>query len=116
VRMLEVAPWLRRPGTVIVAQPMRHAQDLRGWLITRGFRIERESACRDAGRLYSALRAVYDGVARAYPAGYVYYGALDFSDKYSRDLLSRELELLRIRSLHDDSLKEAYDDFCARCV
>ena len=116
-RMLQAAPWLRAPGTAIVAQPMRHAHDLREWLISHGFRIERESACRDAGRAYCALRAVYDGAARAYPAGYIYYGELlRFDADCAREILSRERKLLRIRMEHDESLKEAYDDFCAQCL
>jgi len=115
VRMLDAAPWLQSPGTVLVAQAMRHAYDLREWLISHGFRIETELACRDAGRVYAALRAVYDGAVRAYPPGYSYYGELLRNyDECSREKLSRELALLRVRCEHDENLKEAYDDFSAR--
>ena len=104
---------------------MRHAHDLRGWLITHGFRIERETACRDAGRVYSALRAVHEGPARAYPAGYAYYGELPRrGDPCASELLARELELVRVRmealrqaGQNPDELahlEEVYDDFSAR--
>ena len=120
-RLLDAAPWLCAPDTVIVAQPMRHAEELREWLISHGFRIERESACRDAGRAYLALRAVYDGVVRAYPPGYVYYGELlRDPDPCAREILARELKLLEIivncqlSTVH--CKKGAYDDFRARYI
>ena len=119
-RLLDAAPWLCSPGAVLVAQPMRHADDLRAWLITHGFRIERESVCRDAKRPYMALRAVYDGLARQYPPGYIYYGELIRNpDPWAREILTRELNLLEARTLHSplstfDSEKEALDDFRAR--
>jgi len=115
-RLLDAALWLQNPGTVIVAQPMRHAEELREWLIAHGFMIERESVCRDAGRAYLALRAVHDGVARAYPPGYIYYGELPHNDSpYAREILSRELKLLQIRR-KNDSQKGAYDDLHARYI
>lgn len=74
-RMLDRAPWINAPGTVIVAQPMRKSEDLRGWLTAHGWRIEREAACFDAGRPYHALLAVYAAHAPQ-AAGYAYYGEL----------------------------------------
>jgi len=70
-RLLDAAPWLQAPCTTIVAQPMRRAGDLRAWLIANGFVIETETACRDAGRVYLALRARYDGIERVYPPSYI---------------------------------------------
>jgi len=115
-RLLDAAPWLCAPGTTVVAQPMRHAEDLREWLIQHGFRIETESACRDAGREYLALRAVYDGIGRSYPPGYIYYGELLKSpDPCARKILARELKLLEARQQNTPQ-KEALDDLRARCI
>ena len=114
-RLLSAAPWLCAPGTVLVAQPMRHAEELREWLIRNAFRIEQESACRDAGRAYMALRAVHDGIARAYPPGYIYYGELPRGDPCAREILFRELRLLQTRRKNDEQ-KEAFDDFRTRCI
>ena len=97
-RLLDAAPWLCAPGTVIVAQPMRRANELRAWLIAHGFCIEQELACRDAGRRYMALRAVHDGQARTYPPGYIYYGELPHcGHPCAREILARELKLIHIR-------------------
>jgi len=124
-RLLSAAPWLCAPGTVVIAQPMRRANELREWLISHGFRIEQELACRDAGRTYTALRAVYDGAVHHYPPGYAYYGELIHSDDpCAREILSRELKLIQIRmeALRQSErnckelqhLKEVSDDFCTR--
>jgi len=115
-RLLDAAPWLESPGTVIVAQPMRHAEDLRAWLVTHGFMIECESVCRDAGRAYLALCARFDGIARAYPPGYIYYGELSRNpDPCAREILARELKLLETRQKNIPD-KEALDDFRARYI
>ena len=124
-RLLDAAQWLCQPGVTIVAQPMRHAHDLRGWLVTHGFRIEREAACRDAGRVYIALRAAYEGKNCIYSPGYAYYGEIiQNGDACAREYLSRELRLLRVRmealrrsGQHPGELKqleEIDDDFCSR--
>ena len=113
-RLLDAAPWLCAPGAVLAAQPMRHADDLRAWLISHGFVIEIESACRDAGRPYMALRAVYGGTARDYPPGYIYYGELIHNPgPIAREILTRELRLLEARQQNTPD-KEALDDFRAR--
>ena len=115
-RLLDAAPWLCSPGTVLVAQPMRHAEDLRAWLVTHGFRIEIESACRDAGRAYLALRAQYSGTACAYPPGYIYYGELLRNhSECARQILSRELKLLEARQQNTPD-KEPLDDLRAQYI
>jgi len=118
-RLLDAAPWLCSPGVVLVAQPMRHADDLRAWLITHGFVIERELVCKDTGRNYMALRAVYDGIEREYPPGYAYYGELiNNPDPIAHEILSNELRLLETIVHCQLSIvnckKEALDDFRAR--
>ena len=123
-RLLDAAPWLCAPSTVIVAQPMRHADDLRAWLIAHGFRIEVESACRDTGRPYMALRAVFNAECSMLNvqlgAGYFYYGELiNNPDPIAREILARELKLLEAKIQHSafskmHSEKEALDDFRSR--
>jgi len=122
-RLLDAAPWLRAPGTVIVAQPMRRAEDLRAWLITHGFAIETEIACTDTGRAYLALRATFNEQCtrnnEPMGAGYIHYGELIHNpDPIARILLTRELQ--RLETIVHCSLsvvnskKEALDDFRSR--
>ena len=119
-RLLEAAPRLQAPGTVLVAQPMRHADDLRAWLIARRFRIVCENACIDTGRSYMALRAIYDGISREYAPGYIYYGELiNNPDPIAKKILSNELRLLEKKIVNYqlstvNLKKEALDDFRAR--
>jgi len=124
-RLLDAAPWLQQPGTTLVAQPMRHADDLRAWLTTHGFVIEIETVCRDAGRPYMALRAVYNEQLTIdnaqIGAGYIYYGELIHNpDPIARELLAHELKRLetivhcQLSIVH--SKKEALDDFRSRCL
>lgn len=117
VRLLEAAPWLCQPDTVIVAQPMSRDYELRDWFISHGFIIEQEAVCRDTGRSYLALRAVYGGQVKGYSPGYAYYGELLHNKSVlSHEYLLRERELLRVRLQHDAQLKGAYDDFCAKHI
>ena len=123
-RLLDAAPWLCAPGTVLVAQPMRHADDLRAWLIAHSFVIERESVCRDAGRPYLALRAAYNEQLtmnnEQLGVGYIYYGELIKNpDPIAREFLARELSLLETivncsLSIVNCKKKEALDDFRSR--
>lgn len=59
VRLLQAAPWLCTPGVVLVAQPQSRASELYDWLHANHFHVEQELVCRDAGRLYTALRAKF---------------------------------------------------------
>ena len=126
-RLLDTAPWLCRPGTVIAAQPMRRAHELRQWLILHNFCISCEYACYDAGRIYTALRAEYSGGARTYPPGYAYYGELLHCEApAAREALRRGRAQLEVRmnALRQSgragdelaALEEIYDDYCTRCV
>jgi len=122
-RLLDAAPWLCAPGTILIAQPMRHADDLRAWLISHGFVIEMESACRDAGRPYMALRAMFNGQLASnneqLGAGYIHYGELIHNpDPIAREILAQELKRLE-KMVHcslsiDHCKKEALDDFRSR--
>jgi len=108
-RLLDAAPWpFAVEGTVIVAQAMRRAHELRAWLVMNKFCIENEYSCYDADRAYSALRAVCNGVVQKYPPGYAHYGELIRCDApAARDILAREQRYLHTRV---DALKKAAPD------
>ncbi|MDR1927082.1 MAG: class I SAM-dependent methyltransferase [Oscillospiraceae bacterium] len=100
-QLLSRCGWAARPGTIVVAQPMRRARDLRRWLCENGFVIEEETACFDAGRAYAALRAKAGGGARTAGRGaaYPFYGELPHcGHPAARVLLRRERRLAEIRA------------------
>jgi len=103
-RLLEQTPWLCMPDAgraiTLVLQPMRHAWEVREWLLAHGFRIETEAACHDAGRPYHAMRAVFDPVfAVQMKPTYIYVGELPRCDHpAARELICREQALLQTRA------------------
>ena len=103
-RLLEQTRWLSTPETrsaiTLVLQPMRHAWEVRAWLLTHGYRIETEAACHDAGRPYHAMRAVFEPeAARSTEPAYIYMGELPRCDHpAARELIRREQALLQTRA------------------
>jgi tRNA (adenine22-N1)-methyltransferase len=61
-------------GNTFVLQPMSSVEDLRRYLYKTGFFIEDELLCTASGRLYSVIRAKYDGVQRSDDQVYFYIG------------------------------------------
>ncbi len=96
--LIEKAPWLKNKEKHLVLQPQSHAEILRSYLATNGYRIEKENVCEDTGRLYCVMSVYYDGDKAEYPAHYEYYGEIPsctsplakeylirLSDRYVRD-------------------------------
>ena len=104
VRLLEQTPWLREPepgsAITLILQPMRHAWEVRQWLLAHGYRIEMETACHDAGRPYHAMRAVFDpGYAKPIELSYIYMGELPRCNHPAvHELIRRERVLLQTRA------------------
>lgn len=65
-RILAEAEYSRRPGVRGILQPMSSAEDLRASLAKDGYRIEDERLAMAAGRVYTCLSVVYDGVQRTF--------------------------------------------------
>ncbi|MCI8360540.1 MAG: SAM-dependent methyltransferase [Clostridiales bacterium] len=60
-RIVEKALWLREPSRLLLLQPMSAAEELRAYLYTAGFVIERERAVPDHGRLYVVMAVRFKG-------------------------------------------------------
>ena len=75
--LLARAPWICDGAKRFIFQPMAHAELVRAFLLSQGFRIEREDACFDACRPYIAFSAVYDPQHRPpYRKSYIWMGEL----------------------------------------
>lgn len=67
VRIIEKASWLRDPVRLLVLQPMSASEELRAYLYTAGYVIERERAVPDHGRLYVVMAARFRGAPAPQP-------------------------------------------------
>lgn len=59
--ILEAAPWIRDKKYTLILQPMTSADALRLYLCEKGFSIEKELPCRENGKIYTVIKAVYSG-------------------------------------------------------
>lgn len=66
--ILEAAPWTRERDVPLVLQPMSSMPDLRGWLQSRGYRIQEERLAREGNTLYTALSVRAGGMPPLTPA------------------------------------------------
>ncbi len=91
--ILERTPWIFDDKIRIIAQPMTHAEILRGFFVDNGFRIIKESAATDGKRHYCIILAEYDGLNRNAESWYTYVGELinnndEISEAYINKIVS----------------------------
>ena len=63
--ILDDAPYTRMTGVRCILQPMSSVTDLRRYLADAGYKIEDERLAEAAGKIYTCLTVVYDGVRRS---------------------------------------------------
>lgn len=61
VRLLDNACWVRDERYEFLLQPMTSVEDLRRYLCDAGFEIKCEQAVRSQGRVYTVIKAVWNG-------------------------------------------------------
>ena len=59
-RLVDRAAWLRDPQKHLILQPMSSAEDLRAFLLEKGFGVFREEAVQEDNHLYSVMLVWYD--------------------------------------------------------
>lgn len=59
IRILDRAPWLRKPDRRIILQPMTKAENLRRYLAGSGFFVVREKAAEEDGHIYTVMQVSY---------------------------------------------------------
>ncbi len=60
-KIIDEAPWVKCGNIRLILQPMTHAHDLRGYLLTSGFDIVGEKLSSDGDRIYQTVCAEYSG-------------------------------------------------------
>ncbi len=106
---IERTDWLKAPDIHLILQPMTHAEKLRETLYRNGFYIDRETAVKDADKLYLLISAYYNGKPRKASTQECVIGEL----KNNKDSVSREYfeSLLKKYSVKLEMLKKANKDF-----
>lgn len=61
VKLLDKSPWIRNSRYELLLQPMTSVEDLRRYLCENGFEIKCEQAVRSQGRVYTVIKAVWNG-------------------------------------------------------
>lgn len=61
--IISAAPWIKNGRFELLLQPMTSAEDLRRYLCQSGFKIVKERAALSKGRVYTVIKAVYNGSA-----------------------------------------------------
>ncbi len=77
-------------GQQFVISPHTHESVVRDFLYRRGFRIDAEQACRDAGHVYLGIRCCYDGILRTLTPVDAAVGCQDILPKIYYDNLVRK--------------------------
>ena len=96
-RILTAAPWVRRPGTHLVLQPMTHLEDVRQYLCENGFSSMEERCVQDGGRTYCFISAVWTGEHRKNDLGYYYFGELLGKTGPAEKITEKQLRRLQTR-------------------
>lgn len=76
-RILAEAPYTRSAGIRSILQPMSSAADLRLYLAQAGYCVEDERLASAAGRLYTCMSVVWDGVSRSLSAAEAVLGCVN---------------------------------------
>ncbi len=93
--IVAAADWLRDPAKRLILQPMSSAEDLRGYLRTHSFLIEREVPVTDNDRVYTVMLARYSATEQndTFP-GFDFVGALDVKSPEGAAYARRQLRHL----------------------
>ncbi len=76
VELISRTPWLKDPAVRVIAQPMRHAADVRRFFFENGFALKEEVCAADSKHCYCAMAAEYTGSPVAYTPAQPYVGLL----------------------------------------
>ena len=119
--ILSRCAWIKDPEKLVIAQPMTYPQDVRRFFFENGFDILDETVCRDGGRLYVCMRAVFDGKNREYSYGQILFGTRDKlgpdAEEYTaKQLLTAKKRLFALEASGQDPdeaklLREAAEEY-----
>lgn len=98
--ILEAAPWLAEARTRLILQPMTRAEELRRYLLERGYEIVLEKPVLSQGRPYTVLLAEYTGKVEPQDALYPYLGKLRAAPFFGEEERTAALAYFRRQQRH----------------
>lgn len=106
--ILSAAPWIKRNGMHLILQPMTHSEDVRYFLCTNGFEIDKEIFVTDNKKVYCCISACFTGAVSEIDPGFCYFGFLPAGNKeadiYASSRIHRvDIKLKALRSSMTDS-------------
>ena len=100
-RLVDRAAWLRDPQKHLILQPMSSAEDLRAFLLEKGFGVFREEAVQEDNHLYSVMLVWYDPEQAARcgrDPSFLHRGLVDGSTPQGKAYLAGRAASLRKRA------------------
>ncbi len=76
VKLLDKSPWICDSRYELLLQPMTSVEDLRLYLCKNGFYIKSEQAVRSQGRVYTVIKAAWNGETKECEPFFYYLGKL----------------------------------------
>lgn len=98
-KIIDAAPWLKFAHYNLVLQPMTMAERLRKYLFDNGFAIEKERAISAGKKLYTVIKAGFDGKVRQYDLARLYVGEIiKQPDAYASQYIKRQIQRLTAKA------------------
>lgn len=91
--IIERAPWLKSGEYTLILQPMTAAVGLRRFLAENGFEIVYESAIKDAGKIYSVIKAQYTKVEEQQEEAFFYIGKLNPENETDAEYIKKQVKI-----------------------
>jgi len=102
--ILDRCAWVKDASKRLILQPMTRHEALVRWLYESGFRIIRQEAVRDDGKVYTVILAAYDGIIRPCDRCAAMTGSLTPDSEEAVAFLQKCLRRLRKQSIGDPTL------------
>ena len=93
--IIERCSWLKAQKYTLILQPMTAAAQLRRFLFENGFEIVLESAVKDAGKIYSVIKAQYTGTQENNREVFFYVGKLNAENKTDAEYIKKQLKIAK---------------------
>ena len=93
--IIDRAEWLKDSRYTLLLQPMTSATNLRRYLAENGFDIVYEQAVKDAGKIYSVIKAQFVGELKSFDEAFFHIGKLNAQNELDREYIKKQLKIAK---------------------